>query len=41
MPDPDEPLTTPGDPLDAIIADYVQQVEAGNVLAKNAKSKSH
>ena len=41
MPDSNEPMESPGDPLDAIIADYVQQVEAGNVLAKNAKSKSH
>src|SRR5271157_5421688 len=31
MPDPNEATASAGDPLDAIIADYLQQIEAGNV----------
>jgi WD40 repeat protein/tRNA A-37 threonylcarbamoyl transferase component Bud32 len=41
MPVPDEPLTSPGDPLDAIIAEYVQQVEAGAVPDREALLAQH
>jgi WD40 repeat protein/tRNA A-37 threonylcarbamoyl transferase component Bud32 len=41
MPDPDEPITSAGDPLDAIIADYVQQVEAGAVPDREALLAQH
>jgi eukaryotic-like serine/threonine-protein kinase len=41
MPDPDEPITPAGDPLDAIIADYVQQVEAGVVPDREALLQRH
>jgi hypothetical protein len=30
MADSNEPKTSVGDPLDAVITEYVQQVEAGN-----------
>src|SRR6516164_4572768 len=41
MPDPDEPITSAGDPLDAIIAEYVQQVEAGAVPDREALLQRH
>jgi WD40 repeat protein len=41
MPDPDEPITPAGDPLDALIADYVQQVEAGVVPDREALLQRH
>src|SRR5262249_61589925 len=41
MPEPDEPITSAGDPLDAIIADYVQQVEAGAVPDREALLLQH
>jgi tRNA A-37 threonylcarbamoyl transferase component Bud32 len=41
MADPNEPLTSAGDPLDAVIADYVQQVEAGAVPDREALLASH
>ena len=31
MPDPNHPIESAGDPLDAVIAEYVQQVEVGQV----------
>jgi len=41
MPESNEPLTSPGDPLDAIIAGYVQQVEAGAVPDREALLAQH
>src|SRR6516162_9319416 len=41
MPDRNEPITPTGDPLDAIIADYVQQVEAGAVPDREALLAQH
>src|SRR5437870_5835089 len=41
MPDPNEPITSAGDPLDTIIADYVQQVEAGAVPDREALLARH
>ncbi len=36
MPDPNDVNTSPGDPLDAVIAEYVQQVEAGQIPDREA-----
>jgi hypothetical protein len=41
MADPNSPLTSAGDPLDAIIAAYVQQVEAGAVPDREALLAGH
>src|SRR5215470_6148889 len=41
MPDPNEPITSAGDPLDAIIAQYVQQVEAGAVPDRESLLAKH
>jgi WD40 repeat protein/tRNA A-37 threonylcarbamoyl transferase component Bud32 len=41
MPDPNDSKASPGDPLDAIIADYVQQVEAGQVPDREALLAQH
>jgi hypothetical protein len=41
MPDPNEPITPAGDPLDAVIADYVQQIEAGAVPDREALLAGH
>src|SRR5437660_10662386 len=41
MADASEPITSAGDPLDAIIADYVQQVEAGAVPDREALLAHH
>src|SRR5437667_2846306 len=41
MPDANDPSTAPGDPLDAVIADYVQQVEAGQVPDREALLARH
>src|SRR6516164_362686 len=41
MPESDEPITPAGDPLDAIIAEYVQQVEAGAVPDREALLAQH
>src|SRR5437870_12816103 len=41
MPDPNQPITSAGDPLDTIIADYVQQVEAGPVPDREALLARH
>jgi serine/threonine-protein kinase len=41
MPDPNEPITSAGDPLDVIIAEYVQQVEAGAVPDREALLAHH
>jgi tRNA A-37 threonylcarbamoyl transferase component Bud32 len=41
MPDSDEPTASAGDPLDAIIAEYVQQVEAGNVPDRESLLAAH
>jgi serine/threonine protein kinase/WD40 repeat protein len=41
MPDSNEPITSAGDPLDAIIAEYVQQVEAGVVPDREALLAKH
>jgi tRNA A-37 threonylcarbamoyl transferase component Bud32 len=41
MADPNSPLTSGGDPLDAIIAAYVQQVEAGQVPDREALLSCH
>src|SRR4051812_14418411 len=41
MPAPNDPATSSGDPLDAIIADYVQQVEAGAVPDREALLARH
>jgi eukaryotic-like serine/threonine-protein kinase len=41
MPDPNSPLTSAADPLDAIIAEYVQQVEAGAVPDREALLLQH
>src|SRR5215471_5870740 len=41
MPDPNDSKASPGDPLDAIIADYVQQVEAGQVPDREALLAAH
>jgi hypothetical protein len=36
MPDSNDSKASAGDPLDAVIADYVQQVEAGAVPDREA-----
>jgi WD40 repeat protein/tRNA A-37 threonylcarbamoyl transferase component Bud32 len=41
MPEPNEPITPTGDPLDTIIADYLQQVEAGTVPDREALFGQH
>src|SRR5262249_37500058 len=41
MPDPNDSKASPGDPLDAVIADYVQQVEAGQVPDREALLAGH
>src|SRR6516162_8765969 len=41
MADPNEPITSPGDPLDAAIAEYVQQVETGAVPDREALLAAH
>src|SRR5215468_8321030 len=41
MPDANDPSTTSGDPLDAVIAEYVQQVEAGLVPDREAVLARH
>jgi serine/threonine-protein kinase len=41
MPDTNDSKASPGDPLDAIIADYVQQVEAGHVPDREALLAQH
>src|SRR6516162_3758175 len=41
MPDSNEPISAAGDPLDAIIADYLQQVEGGNVPDREALLAAH
>src|SRR6516162_6927741 len=37
----DEPTASAGDPLDAIIGDYLQQVEAGNVPDRESRLAAH
>jgi serine/threonine-protein kinase len=41
MPEPNEPITSGGDPLDAVIADYVQQIETGAVPDREALLAAH
>src|SRR5438128_2538344 len=41
MSDPHDPMTTADDPLDAIIAEYVRQVEAGDVPDREALLNRH
>src|SRR5215472_12296505 len=41
MPDFSEPITSAGDPLDAVIAAYMQQVEAGEVPDREALLAAH
>ena len=41
MPEQNDPRTAAGDPLDAIIAEYVQQVEAGQVPDREALLACH
>jgi tRNA A-37 threonylcarbamoyl transferase component Bud32 len=41
MPDSSEPTASSGDPLDALIADYLQQVEAGNVPDRESLLAAH
>jgi tRNA A-37 threonylcarbamoyl transferase component Bud32 len=41
MPDSNEPTAAADDPLDAIIADYLQQVEAGNVPDRESLLAAH
>src|SRR6516165_5444256 len=41
MPDSNEPKSSAGDPLDALIADYLQQVEPGNVPDRESLLAAH
>jgi serine/threonine-protein kinase len=41
MPNSNEPTSPAGDPLDAIIADYLQRVEAGNVPDRESLLAAH
>src|SRR5437764_14229268 len=41
MSEPHDPMTTDGDPLDAIIAEYVRQIEAGEVPDREALLTEH
>jgi tRNA A-37 threonylcarbamoyl transferase component Bud32 len=41
MPDPNEATGSPGDPLDAVIAEYVQHVEAGEIPDREALLARH
>src|SRR5579883_2552909 len=41
MPNSNDPTASAGDPLDAIIADYLQQVEAGNVPDRESLLAAH
>ena len=41
MPDPKDPITSVDDPLDAILADYMQQVDAGVIPDREALLTRH